>query len=250
MLKPRVAIFEFACCEGCQLQIINVNKEQEYKDLFSIIDPVQWREAMSEQSGEYDIAVVEGSITREDDQDRLKLIRKQADVLIAIGACATLGGVNKIKNNFNLNEVKDYVYGRDEHLSYLNMSPAKAVDEVVHVDYNVQGCPINRDEFTYILRCLAKGIEPVLADYPVCVECKMRGNICRYEYGELCLGPVTRAGCDAPCPSANFWCFGCRGLVDNPRVDVAREVVLQYDLSVFDLMQKMRLFNSKQEHVE
>ena len=250
MAKPRMAIFDFACCEGCQLQIINVNKEEEYRDLFSLVEPVQWREAMSEKNGEYDIAVVEGSITRAEDEERVKLIRDQADVLIAIGACATLGGVNRIKNNFSLQEVKAYVYGQAEHLSYLDIAPTKAVDEVVHVDYNVQGCPINKEEFTYILRCLAKGIEPIIPNYPVCVECKMQGNICRYEYGELCLGPVTRAGCNAPCPSANFWCFGCRGFVDNPKLDVAEQVMEQYDLSVQDLMQKMLLFNSKQEQVK
>ena len=245
MAKPRVAIFDFACCEGCQLQIVNL--EEEILDLLSVVEPVEWREAMSEQSDEYDIAIIEGSITRPADEERVKTIRERAAVLIALGSCATMGGVNKLKNNFELDEVKRCVYGDDADSPQLETYATKSVGEVVKVDFEVQGCPINSDEFTYIVRCLALGTAPVLPSYPVCVECKMRETTCRYELGEACLGPITKAGCNAPCPTGGLWCYGCRGAVEEPNVNAAKEVMQEYGLTVEDLMQKMLLFNSKQE---
>ena len=243
MSKPRVAIFDFACCEGCQLQIVNL--EEEILDLINLVDVVEWREAMSEQSHEYDIAIIEGSITREEDAKRLEVIRSRAKILIALGACATIGGVNKMKNNFDLNEVRQCVYGKDGQMPHLHTEMTKAVDEVVEVDFKIHGCPINGAEFAQIIRSLLVGKAPFVPDYPVCVECKASETICRYEYNEICLGPITRAGCDAPCPSAGWRCFGCRGLVDNPNVEAAQEVMDKYDLTVDDLKQKMVLFNTK-----
>lgn len=245
MSEPKVAIFDFACCEGCQLQIVNM--EEDLLELISVVDPVEWREAMSEQSDGYDIAIVEGSITRPEDEERLKEIRSHAGMLIALGACATTGGVNKLKNKFDLNDVKRCVYGDSAHLPHLNTAPTKALDEVVKVDYKVHGCPINNKEFAYILRCLLIGKKPIIPNYPVCVECKMKGNPCRYEYGEICLGPIIRAGCDAKCPSGGFWCYGCRGYVDNPNVNAAKEVMEQYHKTIDNLKGRMFLFGSKQE---
>lgn len=243
MTKPRVAIFDFACCEGCQLQIVNL--EEEILDLISVVDVVEWREAMSEQSHEYDIAIIEGSITRPEDEHRLQIIRSRAKVLIALGACATLGGVNKMKNNFDLNEVKRCVYGKDADMPHLATTTTRAVHEVVEVDCKIHGCPINGEEFARIIRELLLGKSPFIADYPVCVECKAKENVCRYEYDEICLGPIIRAGCGAPCPTAGWRCFGCRGFVDNPNVEAAKEVMDKYNLTVEDLKQKMVLFNSK-----
>lgn len=248
MSKPRVAIFDFACCEGCQLQIVNM--EEELLDLLSLVTPVEWREAMSEQSEEYDIAIIEGSITRPEDEAKVKKIRERSKILIALGACATTGGVNKLKNNFGMDEVRTIVYGKDGAMAHLNTAPTKSVAEVVKVDYMVHGCPINNKEFAYIVKCLVMGKQPVIPNYPVCVECKMRGNVCRFEYGEICLGPVTRAGCNAPCPSAGFWCFGCRGYVDDPNVQAAREVMDKYGKTAEDLKSRLLLFGSKQEHTD
>ncbi len=109
---------------------------------------------------------------------------------------------------------------------------------------------MNEKEFGYAIRCLAKGIEPVIPNHPVCVECKMRGNICRYEYGEICLGPITRAGCDAPCPAAGRNCYGCRGFIDDPNVNAAHDIMEYYGLTVEQLKGKMQLFNSKQPYTE
>jgi len=246
MSKPRVAIFDFACCEGCQLQIVNM--EEDLLDLISVVTPVEWREAISDHSEEYDIAIVEGSITRDEDEEWLKDIRARAKILIALGACATTGGVNKLKNRHDLEDVKHYVYGDKGDMPHLDTAPTKALDEVVKVDYKVHGCPINNKEFAYIIRCLLMGKEPVIPAYPVCVECKMQGNVCRYEYNEICLGPIIRAGCEAKCPSGGLWCFGCRGYIDNPNVDAAQEIMKYYGKTITDLRGRMLLFGSKQEH--
>ena len=245
MSKPKVAIFDFACCEGCQLQIVNM--EEELLDLLTVIDPVEWREAMSDQSEEFDIAIIEGSITREQDEEPLRKIRERAKVLVALGACATIGGVNKLKDAFDLDEVKQTVYGESAGMPQLATAPVKAVGEVVQVDCEVHGCPIDVGEFASILRCLLAGRAPAIPRYPVCVECKLRENVCRYEYNEICLGPITRAGCGAACPSNGFWCFGCRGYVEDPNVEAAAEVMKQYGKTVEDLRGKMELFGTRQE---
>ena len=245
MSKPRIAIFDFACCEGCQLQIVNM--EEELLELLQHIDPVEWREAMSDQSDMYDIAIVEGSITREEDADRLREIRERAKILIALGACATLGGVNKLKNLFDLDDVKTAVYADRAGMSHLETAPVRALDEVVDVDFKVEGCPIDAAELASVVKSLLLGRKPIIPNYPVCVECKLRENGCRYDYGEICLGPVTRAGCDARCPSNGFWCFGCRGPVDDPNVHAATEVMAQYGKTIDDLRGKLVLFGTQQE---
>jgi len=244
MNKPRIGIFDFACCEGCQLQIVDL--EEEILDLTGVVDVVEWREAMSEQSHEYDIAIVEGSITRPEDEERLWIIRSRAKILIALGACATIGGLNKLKNNFDFQDVREYVYGKYADMPHLFTDTVKALDEVVKVDYKIHGCPVDRKELTYVLRCLLMGKKPEIPEYPVCVECKAKGNQCLWETGQVCLGPIIRAGCGARCPSFGFRCFGCRGYVDDPNVEAARDVIEKYGLSIEDLKSKMVLFGNKQ----
>lgn len=246
MNKPRVAIFDFACCEGCQLQVVNM--EEEILGLLGVIDPVEWREAMSEQSDTYDIAIIEGSIVREEDEERLRKIREKAKILIALGACAATGGVNRIRNTIAVEDARKIVYGGAKDMPHLKTGAVKAVSEVVKVDFAVPGCPINGEEFVAIVKALLMGKTPVIPGYPVCVECKKKGNVCRFEYNEICLGPVTRAGCGAKCPSGGFWCFGCRGCVDDPNVNAAKDVMDKYGKTIADFEEKLLLFNSKQEH--
>lgn len=245
MSKPKVAIFDFACCEGCQLQIVNM--EEEILDLLSVADVVEWREAMSEQSEVYDVAIIEGSITRPKDEERIQKIRSQAKVLVALGACATLGGVNKLKNAMNQDDVKKAVYGSHANDPQFETYSAKAIDECVKVDFKIEGCPIDRREFAYIIRCLVTGRTPIIPNHPVCVECKSKGNACLYWKGEICLGPLTRAGCDARCPTSGFWCFGCRGFLEGANFEAAEESMKLYGKTADDLRSRINLFQSLKE---
>ena len=238
-MKPKVAIFEFGCCEGCQLQIPNL--EEKLLELLEHIELVSWREGSSAHSeGPYDITFVEGSITREEEKDRLRQIREKSRILIALGACAHLGGVNANKNSMDQDEVRRYVYG--DKADWFPSIPAMPLSAVVPVDYVVPGCPIDKEEFLDIIKALLMGKTPVLPNYPVCVECKRAENICVYEKGLTCLGPITRAGCNARCPSFGNRCIGCRGLVDSPNINAHKEVMARYGLCTEDIINQYRMF--------
>lgn len=237
-MKPKIAFFDFACCEGCQLQVVNL--EAEMLDVIGAVDIVQFREAMTEKSDDYAIAFVEGSITREKDIPRLKKIREQAAVLVALGACATIGGVNCLKNFQPLDNVRKYVYG--DKADWYETFAARPIDAVVPVDYYIHGCPIHKDEFVKVTKALLMGKKPEIPSYPVCVECKKAGNVCVFELGMNCLGPVTRAGCGAWCPSYREGCAGCRGLVPDPNTNAEKEVLQKYGLTVEQAIGQFRIF--------
>ncbi len=241
-VKPRVAFFDFASCEGCQLQVVNL--EESVIDLIDIVNVVSFREAMKEHSDDYDIAFVEGSIMRPMDEERLKNIRNRAKILVALGACACIGGINTLRNRYSVEHVKKVVYG-DADMDgnpFFDVFHTKAVGDVVDVDYYVHGCPINRDELAKVVTSLALGKKPEIPNYPVCVECKKKGNVCIFERGGFCLGPVTRAGCGAICPTNGSGCEGCRGLVDNPNTDSELEVLEKYGLRLEDALGKFDIF--------
>jgi len=247
-MKPKVAFFDFASCEGCQLQIINL--EESILDLINIVDVVSFREAMKEHADNYEIAFIEGSIVRPMDEERLKKIRERANILVALGACACIGGVNSLRNQYTAEEVKSMVYGDADMKdnAFFDILPeTKAVDEVVRVDYYIPGCPINRDEFARVVTALALGKKPVLPNYPVCVECKKNGNICVFEEGKFCLGPVTRAGCGAICPTNQDGCEGCRGLLDDPNTQSELEVLQKYGLTLKEALDQFKMFCYKAE---
>ena len=243
MGKPKVAFFDFAGCEGDQLQIVNL--EEDLLKVVEAVDIVSFREAMKGHSNDYDIAFVEGSITRRSDEARLKEIRRQAKVLVALGACATLGGVNLLKNYQEEENVRKFVYG-DKAYQY-ETYPARPLKAVVPVDIDIHGCPINRHEFLMVFKALLLGKKPDIPNYPVCVECKAAENICVFEMGMTCLGPVTRAGCKACCVSEGSFCWGCRGLIDNPNADSEREILARYGLSLQDILNKFRLYTGFSE---
>ena len=246
-MKPKVGIFDFSSCEGCQLQIANL--EEEILDLISIIDVVSFREVMKEHSDDYDIAIIEGSIMRPMDAERLKKIRKNAKILVALGACATIGGINKIRNQWPPDNVKKEVYGdiQLEGNTYFDAFQTKAVDELVKVDYYIHGCPINRDEFKRVITALALGKNPEIPTYPVCVECKKNENVCLFELGKFCLGPITRAGCDAICPSNGSPCEGCRGILKKPQIECVMEILKRYDLTYDEMKSRCKIYNYSKE---
>ena len=242
-MKPKVAFFDFSSCEGCQLQIANL--EEEVLDLIDIVDVVSFREVMKEHSDDYDIAIIEGSIMRPMDVSRLKKIRSNAKILVALGACATIGGINKIRNQWPAEEVKKEVYGKADLKGnkYFDAFQTKALDEVVTVDYYIHGCPINRDEFKHVITSLALGKKPNIPSYPVCVECKKNENVCLFEEGKFCLGPITRAGCGAICPTHGSPCEGCRGILKKPEIECVMEILERYDLTYEELKSKCKMYN-------
>lgn len=240
MAKPRVAFFDFASCEGDQLTVINL--EEALLDVLKLVDIVSFREAMKEHSDSYDIAFIEGSCTREQDEERLKKIRANAKYVVAIGACATMGGINCIKNTRPLEAVRREVYG-DKWQDYPTYA-TRGIDKVIKVDAYVHGCPMTKSEFVKVVKALLTGTKADIPDYPVCVDCKKAGNVCVFEKGQTCVGPITRAGCEACCVTEGAVCWGCRGLIPNPNVDAHKEVLEKYGLTVEELRNKFNLYFS------
>lgn len=228
--KPRVAFFSFTCCEGCQLTMLSC--EDELPDILSMINIVNFREAMTEKSDEYDIAFVEGSISTDKEIAKIKKIRKRAKVVVAFGACSATGGLNCLKNRFPMKEVKEAVYGKKGvKMNTFDTIPARPIDAVIEVDHYIHGCPIPKKEFLSVFTDLMLGKVPPANNNPVCVDCKLAGNICVFEKGKQCLGPVTRAGCDAVCVTYGAICWGCRGFVDNPNTGAHNETLRRYGLT-------------------
>ncbi len=241
-MKPKVAFFDFTSCEGCQLTV--VDSLQTHLDLLDAVEIVQFREAISEHGEDYLVAFVEGSITRPSDEERIQAIRKQAGVLVALGSCAHLGGVNAIKNLAPLEDVRRYVYG--DKYEWYPTYPARPLNAVVKVDAFIPGCPIDRNEFIEVVKALLRGKKPPIPDYPVCVECKLKENVCVYHKGMTCAGPVIRAGCGAICPTYGTGCEGCRGLISNPNRDSMINVLKEHNLTPQDMMAKMTMFGAYQ----
>jgi coenzyme F420-reducing hydrogenase gamma subunit len=212
--------------------------------LLDAVDIVQFREAMSEKGEDYAIAFVEGSLARPADAERLRGIREKAQVLVALGACAHIGGINSIRNRQKLVEVRKYVYG--DKWDWFDAYEARPINSAVKVDYFIPGCPIDRNEFLSVVTALLQGREPNIPDYPLCVECKLKENVCLYDIGKTCLGPIARAGCDAICPTFGDGCEGCRGIITNPNINAAEDVLKEHGLTVEEIMDKMDLFGTFQ----
>jgi len=240
-MKPKVAFFDFSCCEGCQLQIANL--EEDIIAVVDLVDIVEFREVITGKAPKYDIAFVEGSITRKEDENRLEDIRSRSELLVAFGSCAATGGINRLKDlRGDLEQVRRDVYGDDWNRPHLETYMTKAVDEVVRVDHYLYGCPISRDEFLGVLEALALGIKPEVPDYPVCAECKIMENVCMFHMGKTCMGPIVRAGCGAACPTNNLPCEGCRGAIPHANRDAMHQVLSEHDLTVDEIMNKFSLF--------
>jgi len=239
MEKPRAGFYSLTGCQGEYLTILGM--EDQLLDLLGLVEIVEFKLASSvELPSKVDIAFVEGSVTTKKDLEYLEEIRRKSKILVAIGDCAVWGGIQASTSGTDWRDLMRSVYGTDENL-YGFLGEHKGLSEVVQVDYELQGCPIEGREFAELLIDLVREVRPVLPDYPVCVECKVREIPCLIvERGLPCLGPVTVAGCDARCPSYNTACIGCRGpLRDEANVSGELEVLLKkgYDRkTVLDLM--------------
>lgn len=241
--KPKVAFFEFTSCEGCQLTVVDTL--QTHPELLDVIEIVQFREAMSERGNDYQIAFIEGSCTRPSDEAKVREIRAQASLVVTIGACAHLGGINAIRNRQPLHDVREYVYG--EKADWFETYPARPISAVIPVDAEIPGCPIDRNEFAMAVSHLLQGRKPNLPDYPLCIECKLLENVCMFQRGKTCLGPITRAGCVAICPSYGDGCEGCRGLIPNPNIDSLKQVLRERGMTDEDIDAKMSMFLTYQQ---
>jgi sulfhydrogenase subunit delta len=236
--KPKIGVFGFTSCEGCQLQI--ANKEETLGDLLSSIEVIHFRLISSDKHDDYDIAFVEGSITTEEDAARLKQIRKQAIILVAMGACACLGGVHNLRERFPLVDTVKEVYGKQS----VNTGAVRKVSDIVKVDIELPGCPISKPEFEWLVRQLILGIKPQFPQYPVCLECKQRLNSCMFDLGIMCLGPVTRAGCNAICPRNNLGCWGCRGPAEEANFESLIEILRDRGFSDEKIAERAHFFNA------
>jgi sulfhydrogenase subunit delta len=240
-LKPKVAFFDFASCEGCQLTV--VDSLQTHLELLDTVEIVQFREAMTEKGEDYLVAFVEGSCTRKSDEERLLKIREQAAVVVALGACAHTAGINALKNlQPSLSGVRQYVYG--DKWEWYETYPARPISAVIPVDAIVPGCPIDRVEFLDVVKKLLLGRKPSIPDYPLCVECKLKENVCLFDKGGTCLGPITRAGCGAICPTYGDGCEGCRGPIPNPNENAMKDVLEKAGLTAAQMLASMTMFNA------
>jgi sulfhydrogenase subunit delta len=207
--KPKLAVFKFASCDGCQLSLLDVEDQ-----LLSIADAVEiayFLEARTQEiPGPYDVGLVEGSVTTEHDVQRIKQVRKQCKFLITIGACATSGGIQALRNWANIDDFINGVYAHPQYIETLATSTAIA--EHVLVDFELRGCPISKWQLVELVSALVRGRKPSVPRYSVCVECKQRSTVCvAVAHGTACMGPVTQAGCGAICPAYGRECFGCFG---------------------------------------
>lgn len=234
--RPRIAVFDFTGCEGCELQL--ANKEDTLVDFLKAIEVVNFREVSSERDDAYEIALVEGAITRSDEVERLQQIRERAKVLVALGSCACFGGVNKLKNAFDLDEANREVYGDDPKETLAT----RAVKEVVPVDVEIPGCPVSKAEVERVVQHLIWDIPYQSPAYPVCLECKQRYTVCVFEKGQLCLGPITGGGCDAPCPAGGLGCWGCRGPAADPNYEEFLTIARSKGFSDEEIAERLNFF--------
>lgn len=215
--KPRLAVFKLASCDGCQLQLLNL--EDELLAIAGEVEISNFQEASSKMlGGPYDVALVEGSVTTEHDLERVRDIRRKSQTLITLGACANAGGIQALRNVGDTDEYTRAIYAKPSYIHTLSQSTPVAAH--VAVDFAINGCPISRDQLLEVLTAVLIGRTPQLPTYSVCVDCKRSGNVCvLVSRGTACLGPVTEAGCGALCPGFGRGCFGCYGPMESANPD-------------------------------
>ena len=237
-MRPRIAFFDFASCEGCQLAILNC--EDRLLDLLQLVDIVEFREALSEKGARYDVAFVEGSIHREIDAERLRDIRARSRLLVALGSCASTGNVQAAANALSPAENFARVYGEEarnrvqadrRHWPLWAHTRVRPIEEVVEVYFHLRGCPVVPEEFLRFLGHVLAGTRPMERPHAVCTECKAAGVRCVFERGETCMGQVTWAGCGAICTRQGYRCDGCRGLLPDANLAAHRRVLREHGLS-------------------
>ncbi|MBL7961007.1 oxidoreductase [bacterium] len=239
--KPKLAVWKFASCDGCQLSLLDC--EDELLTLIGRIDIANFPEASREVvRGPYDVSLVEGSITTPHDAERIHAIRRISNVLISIGACATAGGIQALRNFKNVKDFTNIVYARPDYIETLSKSTP--ISEHVFVDFEVRGCPISKPQLIEVISAYLNGRKPNTPPHSVCMECKQRGTTCVMVAKEIpCLGPVTQAGCGAICPSYHRGCYGCFGPKETPNMSSLSKWWSQLAVSDPDIVRSFRAFN-------
>jgi coenzyme F420-reducing hydrogenase gamma subunit len=240
--KPRLAVWKFASCDGCQLSLLDC--EDELLAVAGALDIAYFPEAMrSAISGRYDLSLVEGSITTPHDADRIREIRERSRRLVTIGACATAGGIQALRNFADVKEYAAIVYARPDYIETLATSTAIA--DHVAVDFELRGCPINKEQLIEVISAFLVERRPAISPQSVCMECKLKGNVCvMVAHGTPCLGPVTHAGCGALCPSYNRGCYGCYGPMETPNAPSLSKGLAALGMDDCALQRIYRTFNA------
>ena len=243
--KPKVAVFKFASCDGCQLSLLDA--EESFLAVAGEIDIAFFPEASRRMlKGPYDLTLVEGSVTTPHDVEMIREIRKQSGVLITIGACATAGGIQALRNWKDVKEFIQIVYATPEYISTLDRS--LPVSSFVKVDFELRGCPINKNQLVEVINAFLNNRKPNVSSHSVCIECKLIGNVCvMVAHGTPCLGPVTHAGCGAICPSYNRGCYGCFGPMDSTNTNSLSRQFKELGESKYEIMLAFRGFNAYAE---
>jgi sulfhydrogenase subunit delta len=240
--RPRLAVFKFASCDGCQLSLLDLEDE-----LLAIADRLEIANFMEASSatieGPYELALVEGSVTTPEDAARIREVRAGSKVLVTIGACATSGGIQALRNFADVEEYRRVVYARPEYIRTLATSTA--IRDHVPVDLELRGCPVNKLQLLEVVSAFLGGRAPNVPTDSVCAECKRRGNVCVVvAHGTPCLGPVTQAGCGAICPAYHRGCYGCFGPSETPNLPMWVDALGRLGLSAEDRVRVFRTYNA------
>jgi coenzyme F420-reducing hydrogenase gamma subunit len=240
--KPKLAVWKFSSCDGCQLSILDC--EDELLAVAEAIHIANFPEASrTVVKGPYDISLVEGSITTSHDAERIHSIRRQSKLLITIGACATAGGIQALRNFKDVKEFTSIVYASPEYISTLSKSTP--ISDHVRVDFQLRGCPVDKYQLIEVLNAFLNGRKPNTPTYSVCMECKQRGIVCRMvAHQQTCLGSVTQVGCNALCPSYDRGCFGCFGPKETPNTSSLAEYWIKLGMSDRDVVRNFRGINA------
>src|SRR3954447_3451557 len=243
---PKLAIWKFASCDGCQLSVLDC--EDELLALAGRVDIAYFLEASSAPAaGPYDLSLVEGSITTAEDAERIRRVRAESRRLVTIGACATAGGIQALRNFADVEEFAAAVYATPQYVSTLATSTALSAH--VAVDYELHGCPVDKHQLLEVISAFLNERRPAVASHSVCVECKRRGNVCvMVAHGTPCLGPVTHAGCGALCPSYHRGCYGCFGPMETPNTESLDAWFARLGADDADIVRRYRLFYVNAPH--
>jgi sulfhydrogenase subunit delta len=241
--KPRVAVHKFSSCDGCQLALLNLG--EDLLTLAERVDLVHFAEAGAlDPDTDVEVAFVEGSVSTPEDLERIQRIRQHSRVLIAIGACATSGGIQALRNGADSEGWGAQIYAHPEALSSLRLSTPIASH--VKVDFELWGCPVNSRQMLAVINSLLLGVTPRDNADKVCTECKRQGYPCvMVTHGIACMGPVTSAGCGALCPSLGRDCYGCYGPAENANTDALAAQFVRQGLTPQAIMQRFQTINSQ-----